>query len=266
MTDPSKYGVFESPCRVWVVGAIHGNADRLDVLHRKLAKRIAPGDKLVYTGNVLGWGTAVHEALDAVLLFRRDFLAIRGNDVADIALLRGAQEEMWHRLFELQFSMNPVEVLEWTLDQGVGATIEAYGASPQDGIHAARQGPMALTRWTSELRNAVRATPGHREYMSDLRHAAYTTDGTLLFVSAGIDPSRPLDAQEDALWWGTRGFNAMSEPYYGCRLVVRGYDPAHGGYIVGDHAASLDGGGGAGGVLFAACVTPDEGVTEVLEG
>ena len=235
-------------------------------MHRKLSKRIMPGDKLVYTGNVLGRGPSVLKALDDLLLFRRNFLAIRGHDVCDIALLRGAQEEMWHRLFELQFSMNPVEVLEWTLDQGAAATIEAYGASPQDGVHAARQGPMALTRWTSQLRNAVRDTPGHREYMSDLRHAAYTTDGTLLFVSAGIDPSRPLDAQEDALWWGTRGFNDMAEPYYDCRLVVRGYDPAHSGYIVGEYTASLDGDGGSGGVLYAACVTPDEGVTEVLEG
>lgn len=266
MAELSKYGVLEAPCRVWVVGAIHGEAGRLDALHRKLAGRIRPGDKLVYTGNILGRGPDVIGALDAVLLFRRDFLAVRGHDVGDIALLRGAQEEMWHRLFELQFAMNPVEVLEWMVAQGAAATIEAYGARPGDGLHAARQGPMAITRWTSGLREAVRKAPGHREYMSDLRHAAYTRDGALLFVSAGIDPARPLDAQEDALWWGTRRFNAMDAPYFGCRLVVRGFDPAQGGYAVGAHAATVDGGCGFGGPLLATCITGEEGVIEVLEG
>lgn len=264
MTEQSKYGVFATPCRVWAVGAIHGDAERLEALHGKLAPRLRPGDKLVYTGNVMGHGPAIREALDALLLFRRDFLAIRGNDICDIALLRGAQEEMWHRLFELQFSVNPAEVLEWMLEQGVGATIEAYGGDPQEGMVAARQGAVALNRWTGRLRDALRAAGGHQEFMSDLCHAAYTKDGALLFVSAGIDPSRPLDAQDDTLWWGSRGFDDMSEPYFGCRLVVRGLDTARGGYAVGDYSATLD--GGFGGPAVAACVTPEDGVIEVLEG
>ena len=264
MTDQSKYGAFDAPGKVWVVSAIHGEIRRLGNLHRKLTRRIQPGDKLVYTGNVLGRGPAIIEALDAVLVFRRDFLAIRGHDIGDIALLRGAQEEMWHRLFELQFSVNPADVLEWMLEQGVGATIEAYGGDPQEGMVAARQGAVALNRWSGRLREALRAAGGHQGCMSDLRHAAYTKDGTLLFVSAGIDPSRPLDAQEDTLWWGSRGFNDMAEPYFGCRLVMRGLDTTRGGYAVGDYSATLD--GGFGGPAIAACVTPEDGVIEVLEG
>lgn len=266
MTVSSKYGALATPCRVWAVAAVHGEAKRLEKLRRRVISRMEPGDKLVFTGNVMGRGNAICEALDELLLFRREALAMHGNDVGDIVMLRGAQEEMWHRLFELHFSLDPLEVLEWMLDHGIGATIASYGGSGQEGLGAARQGPTALTRWTGELRDAMRAAPGHRDYMSHLSHAAYTRDGALLFVSAGIDPSRPLDAQDDTLWWGTRGFNGLSEPYYGSKLVVRGYDPSRGGYAAGAHSATLDAGCGFGGPLTAACITPEDGIVEVVEG
>lgn len=266
MTDHSRYGALETPCRVWTVAAVHGEAGRLATLRREVIARFRAGDKLVFTGNVMGRGPAIRQAVDELLLFRREALAMHGNDVGDIVMLLGSQEEMWHRLFELHFSLNPSEVLGWMLDHGVAATIEAYGGNGQDGLVAARQGATALARWTGGLRQAVQTAPGHRAYMSHLSHASYTRDGSLIFVSAGIDPSRPLDAQDDTLWWGRRGFNAMAEPYYGCRLVVRGYDPSHGGYKVGAHSATLDAGCGFGGPLTAACVTPEGGVVEVLEG
>lgn len=266
MAEQSTFAVLKSPCRVWAVGSIHGEYDRLRRLHHALAPRIDTGDRLVYLGNVLGRGAKSVETVDALLLFRREFMARRGNDAPDIGILRGAQEEMWNKLFELQFAVNPSEVLEWMLDQGVAATIESYGASGTDGLVAARQGTVALGRWTNALRDTVRARPGHRDFLSALRRAAYCADGTLVFVSAGIDPARPLDAQGDTLWWGGSGFDQMDEPYFGCRLVVRGFDPNHGGMKVGEFAASIDAGCGFGGPLVAACVTPGEGVVEVIEG
>jgi serine/threonine protein phosphatase 1 len=42
--------------------------------------------------------------------------------------------------------------------------------------------------------------------VSALRRAAYTDDGALLFVHAGVDPDRPLSAQSDSLWWATTSF------------------------------------------------------------
>ena len=38
----------------------------------------------------------------------------------DIVYLRGQQEEMWHRMLQIQFAPNPKEVLPWMLQQGVG--------------------------------------------------------------------------------------------------------------------------------------------------
>jgi serine/threonine protein phosphatase 1 len=92
--------------------------------------------------------------------------------------------------------------------------------------------------------------------MSVLRHAAFTDDGTLLFVHAGLDPSRPLSAQMDAFWWGSTGFEMMDTPYGSFRLVVRGSDRRRGGVRVGAFSATLDAGCGFGGVLTAACFGP----------
>lgn len=266
MADHSSFAVLNTPCRVWAVASIHGEFENLARLHAALEPRIVSGDRLAYLGNMIGRGKSARQVVDEILRFRRDFMARRGNDASDVALLRGAQEEMWNKLFELQFSVNPAEVLEWMLDQGVAASIEAYGARGMDGLIAARQGTIALGRWTSALRDLVRDAPGHRDYLSALRQAAYVKDGSLVFVSAGIEPERPLDAQGDILWWGGRGFDQITDAYYGCRLVVRGFDPAHDGMKVTEFAATIDGGCGFGGPLVAACVTPAEGIVEIIEG
>jgi serine/threonine protein phosphatase 1 len=261
----SKFAVFRAPCRVWTVGAVHGEFGRLAALHRRLERKIETGDRLVYLGNLLGRGAKVRETVDEVLLFRRQFLARAGNDVEDFALLRGSQEEMWQKLFELQFAVNPHEVLAWMIGHGAAATIETYGGNPKEGLAAARQGTIALARWTNTLRESAYGVPGHRDFMAALRRAAYTSDGLLLFVSAGIDPHRPLDAQADALWWSRPAFDTMDKPYFGCRLVVRGFDPKHRGVKITAYTASIDGGCGHGGSLVAACVSPTDGVIDLIE-
>jgi serine/threonine protein phosphatase 1 len=266
MSEHSSFAVLSTPCRVWAIASIHGEYDQLARLHEGLAPRIIAGDRLVYLGNMIGRGNNTRQVIDEILLFRRNFMARRGNDAPDVALLRGAQEEMWNKLFELQFSVNPAEVLEWMLDQGVAASIEAYGGRGMDGLIAARQGTIALGRWTSALRDLVRTAPGHRDYLSAIRQAAYVKDGSLVFVSAGIEPERPLDAQGDILWWGGRGFDQITDAYYGCRLVVRGFDSNHGGMQVTEFAATIDGGCGFGGPLIAACISPTEGIVEIIEG
>ncbi len=265
MAENRSFTALATPCRIWAIASVHGERDRLVAVCAALETKIEPGDRLVFLGNLLGHGRRIRETVDAALVFRRDFLARPGNDIGDIALLRGAQEEMWEKLFELQFAVNPAEVLEWMLDRGVAPTIEAYGGTARDGLSAARQGTLALGRWTGQLRDAVRAVPGHRDYMSALRRAAYTDDGLLVLVNAGLDPARPLDAQADTFWWADQAFERIEEPYYGCRLVVRGFDPEHRGVRVTEHTASLDGGAGFGGGLIAACITAEDGVIDVIE-
>lgn len=268
MSDQQIFVTLRRPRRVWAVGSIHGEADRLAALHAALAPRFAPGDKLVYLGNFLGRGAQVRATVDEILAMRRALLAHPGMFACDVAVLRGSQEEMWHKLLQLQMAPNPSEVLDWMFAQGVGATLEAYGGDRRTGLDAARQGAVAITRWTGALRNAIADAPGHWPLMSALRRAAFTDAArdALLFVNAGIDPSRPLSAQSDSFWWGGGAFSQIAEPYAHFRLVIRGYDPGHRGVVTTDFTASLDSGCGFGGPLTAACFDAAEGrLVDVIE-
>lgn len=254
--NSSPIARFSTPCRVWAIGPIRGEAAKLSALHDLLAPELRLGDKLVYLGNVIGRSDTVRETVDEILRFRREFLSIPGNCIGDYAILRGRQEEMLHKLLELQFAVNPRDVLRWMVDQGAGPTIAAYGGNAHDGEVACAQGAVAVTRWTQSLRAGLNGAPGHRDFLSSLKHAAYTADGALVFVHAGIDPERPLDAQGDGLWWNTAGFESMTAPFFGTERVVRGLDPEHRGVVETEFTLSLDGGCGFGGNLMAAAITP----------
>lgn len=256
---------FSTPCRVWAIGAVRGDADRLAALHAELGPRLIPGDKLIYLGNILGRGSAVRETVDEILRFRRAFLAIPGNCIGDFAVLRGRQEEMWHKLLELQFAIDPRGVLSWMAGQGADATISAYGGSLHDGEIATGQGAVALTKWTSSLRAAMAAAPGHRELLGGLKHAAYTADGAFVFVHAGLEPERPLDAQGDSLWWNSDGFENMTAPFFGAERVVRGLDPDHRGLAETAFSVSIDAGCGFGGPLIAIGLRAGNSDLEIIE-
>jgi hypothetical protein len=250
----------------WVVGAIHGNASRLVRLHDRLATRITPRDNLVYLGNFLGGGGHVAATVHEMLLFRRALLAHHlQEDCGEIAFLRGCQEEMWHKLLQMQFAPNPLEVFEWMLTRGIASTIQAYGGDIETGRRAAKRGAVVLSQWTNGLRAGMRALDGHDRLISVLRRAAFTADRSLLLVNAGVDPSRPLSQQGDAFWWGNRSFEAMDAPYEDFAHIVRGFDAHHRGLRVGAHVVSLDGGCGFGGPLLAGCFDGDGSLIETLE-
>jgi serine/threonine protein phosphatase 1 len=264
--DHSVFAALPSGRRTWAVAAIRGEVRRLINLHDRLATRLAIADHLVYLGNFLGRGGDVAATVQELLLFRRALMArAAGLDGGSIVHLRGSQEEMWHKLLQVQFAANPREVLDWMLDRGVGATISAYGGAIADGRTAAKRGALALSRWTNGLRQAMRARDGHQQLISALKRAAFSDDGTLLFVSAGVDPSRPLESQHDAFWWGTRAFESSDAPYDGFTRIVRGAAPRHYGVIVGASKVSIDGGCGDGGPLIAACFNAVGDLVDVIE-
>ena len=265
MTDPSVFAVLPEGRCCWAVASIFGQVGRLVTLHTLLDPRIAPADNLVYLGNFLGRGD-VAATVDEMLLFRRALMARRlDDDAGDIVYLRGSQEEMWHKLLQMQFAPNPSEVLEWMLAQGVGATLDAYNGSASEGRTAARLGAVALSRWTNQLRAEIRAVDGHDQLISALRRAAYTRDNALLFVNAGVDPRRPLSAQRDSFWWGSREFEASGAPYDGFRRVIRGADPRRAGIVVRDGMTSLDAGCGFGGPLVAGCFDAAGELVDLIE-
>lgn len=260
------FAVLPAERLTWAIGAVHGDVGRLVTLHDRLATRITPRDNLVYLGNFLGRGRHVGATVHEMLLFRRALLACQlDEDCGQIAFLRGSQEEMWHKLLQMQFAPNPSEVLEWMLTQGVGSTIAAYGGDVAAGRRAAKRGAAVLSQWTNHLRAGMRALDGHDKLISVLRRAAFTTDRSLLLVSTGVDPSRSMVQQADAFWWGSRSFEAMDAPYEDFAHIARGFDPQHRGLRVGAHVVSLDGGCGFDGVLLAGCFDEDGALIDTIE-
>jgi serine/threonine protein phosphatase 1 len=236
--------------RVWAVAAIDAAARRLVALHDAISAKFAAGDRVVYLGNYIGRGAAVRATVDELLDFRRRVLGRRHGLACDIVFLRGAQEEMWQKLLQLQFAPNPSEVLQWTVEAGMEPAIHAYGGDLRQGFAAARDGPRTIARWTSALRSAMNATPGHTALFSALRHAAFTEERSLLFVHAAVDPARPLAAQRDAFWWGRKDILELTAPFDGFARVVSGVGRRPG---VVERAFAVALGGGQGGPLVAAC-------------
>lgn len=254
--------------RVWAVGCVRGEAPRLVRLHDKIGARFEEGDRIVYLGNYLGnylGGEAILATLDELLDFRRRVMGRGRGFACDVAFLRGAQEEMWQKLLQLQFASNPGQVLEWLVHAGVGSTVKAYGGDLRQGRAATRDGPRTITRWTASLRAAMNGRPGHTAFFSALRHAAFTEDGGLLFVHAAVDPARPPEAQGDAFWWGREDVLDLNSPFAGYRRVIRGVDRERRGLVEGEFGIALDGGAGEGGPLIAACFRPDGSVAERID-
>jgi hypothetical protein len=261
----NKFAQFRNCLRVWAIAAVHGSAPRLTRLHDAISDSFQEGDRLVYLGNYIGFGSTVLETIDELLDFRRRVLGCRYGCNCDVVFLRGAQEEMWHKLLQLQFARNPGEVLEWMVGAGMEATVRAYGGDLRQGFAATRDGPRSITRWTGTLRQAMNAAPGHTALFSALRHAAFTADQGMLFVHAAVDPSRPLAAQGDAFWWGRYDILALDASFAGFRRVIRGIDREQRGFAERAFSVSLDGGEGHPGQLLAACFSADGEVIKLVE-
>jgi serine/threonine protein phosphatase 1 len=251
--------------RVWAIAVIDGEARCLAQLHDSISERFREGDRIVYLGNYLGPGGAVLATIDELLDFRRRVLGRPGGGGCDVVFLRGAREEMWQKLLQLQFASNPGELLQWVVQAGMEPTIRAYGGDLRQGFAACRDGARTITRWTGALRSAMNATPGHTALFAALRHAAFTQDHGLLFVHVAIDPSRPLSEQRDAFWWGREDILELREPFANFRRIVRGVGRDRRGVVEREFAVSLDGNAGQGGRLIAACFGLDGALVDIAE-
>lgn len=195
----------------WALGALDGDDAALERLGGALMQRWQPGDRLVVLGNMLGAAGNTQRTIDLMLLLRRRLLARPSAEVEDFVFLRGAQEEMWHKVLQLQFAIAPLDVLDWMLARGLAAIIEGYGHSITEGRVACRNGPLAIARWTTGLRGRQALQPGHNDLLNALSRAALSADGRLVFAATGVDPGRPLGEQADAFWWNAQSDSLLDE-------------------------------------------------------
>ena len=174
----------------YAIGDIHGSLDKLESLVEACLEHA--------------------DGRDMRLVFLGDYID-RGPDSAGVVrLLMSLQLELQERLIALKGNHEAwalalldgeVEVSPW-LRNGGGETLASYAAK--------------------DIGDLPRA---HLDWMRSLR--LFYDDGRRFFVHAGIDPDKPLDAQdEDALLWIREPFLTDGRDYG--RLVVHGHTPLTG--------------------------------------
>lgn len=268
-----KFTNLGAPRKIWTVAAVHGQRASLARVHDKIFAEFKPGDRLVYTGNYLcaEKGAQPVEVINDLLAFRRKLMAVPGVMAEDIAYLRGVQEELWTKLTQIQLAQSPRQIIEWISQTypEMDTLLKAYGTSLLEAGRVAREGILSLTRWSGALKKNLREHAGAEKFFTSLRRAAFTEqmelaeNSNILFVHAGINPSKPLMEQNDQFWWAHKNFASMQTPYAPFRTVVRGSDPQGAGVKVGQINVSLDGGAGKGGQLVCAQLTPAGDVLDV---
>ena len=192
MNNESNFVELKNSNRIWAVGSIHSNLQAFNSIKNYIIKNFTKGDKLVFLGNILGLGPNSKETLSSLIDLRFYLMSKFTLKPDEIVFLRGAQEEMFTKVLQLQIAPNPSEIITWIFEHGVDKTLNSYGFT-------------------------------NKEYLLNLKHAAFSSTKKILFVNRGVDITRPLSAQSDCFWWGYQNFSKIHVPYNTFNRIVRGY-------------------------------------------
>jgi len=223
LSTDNKFQEFKNTDRIWAVGSLHSSIDSFQSIKKYILSNFKNGDKLVFLGNLIGYSNQSKEILTDVLNLRFELMARFNLNNENIVFLRGAQEEMFSKLLQLQTAPNPREIIDWIFSHGVDKTLLSYNFEPDQFRNISTQGTIQINKLTSKLNKKISDTPGHKEFFSNLKHAAFSNSMEVLFVNRGVDLSRPLSAQSDCFWWGYQNFSLINKPYKTFRRIVRGY-------------------------------------------
>jgi serine/threonine protein phosphatase 1 len=176
---------------VYAVGDVHGSLQKLSDLVARCERHAADRPaSFVFLGDYIDRGPDSRGVIDALMN-----LQSRLGD--RVIALKGN-----HEAVAIEVIDGEGDEAMW-LREGGAATLRSYG------VRRARQLPNDHVAW-------LRSLP--------LRY----DDGRRLFVHAGIDPDRPLDAQNDHdLLWIREPF--LSDPRDHGRLIVHGHTPQNAG-------------------------------------
>ena len=227
MDKSSNFVELKKSNKIWAIGSIHSNLKSFNSIKKYLLDNFEANDKLIFLGNVIGLGNNSKETLSSIIDLRFSLMSKFKLKPESIVFLRGAQEEMFSKLLQLQLAPNPAEIIEWMFDHGVNETIKSYGFSENEVKSIASSGTMNISKWTSSLNKTLQNNLGHIQYFLNLKHAAYSHTKKILFVNRGVDITRPLSAQNDCFWWGFQNFSSIDKPYKTFSRIVRGYESEH---------------------------------------
>jgi len=251
--------------RLWAIGSIHGNLISIENIHNHIYREFNVNDKIIYLGNVIGVGEKSRETINEVMKLRSKLMVKFKLGPENFIFLRGAQEEMLSKLLELQISPNPKEVLSWMFDHGVDKTLLSYKINYREIFDICELGSVIISKWTSKTINQINAFEGHKEYYSNLLHAAFPDTKKILFLNRGVDITRPLSAQNDCFWWGYHNFSKINKPYYSFKKIVRGYDPEKTGPLKDTIVCSLYKGSGFNGRVVAGLFSTVGDIIDIFE-
>jgi len=223
LDNKSNFVELKNASRIWAIGSIHSNIKSFESIKNFILKNFEKKDKLIFLGNVIGLGESSAETLTSIINLRFNLMSKFKLKPSEIVFLRGAQEEMFNKLLQLQIAPNPIEIVNWLFDHGVDETLKSYGFSKSEVLNIASTGTLQISKWTSKLNNKIIQHSGHKEYFLNLKHAAFSSSKKILFVNRGVDITRPLSAQNDCFWWGYQNFSKINKPYNSFVRIVRGY-------------------------------------------
>ena len=227
MTIDNKFQELSNTNRIWAIGSIHSSIQSFQSIKKYILLNFKEGDKIIFLGNIIGFGDQSKKTISDVLNFRFKLMATYNLAHEDIVFLRGAQEEMFSKLLQLQIAPNPNEIIEWVFSHGVDQTVISYSFEPDLFRDVSLQGTIQINKLTAKLNKKISQTTGHKEFFSNLKHAAFSDSKEVLFVNRGVDLSRPLSAQNDCFWWGYQNFSLINKPYNSFKRIVRGYQSNH---------------------------------------
>jgi len=191
--------------RVYAIGDIHGRADLLSGLFKRIdadLKARPTADPIqVFLGDYIDRGPDSRQVID-LLIGRR-----RGNNVI---FLKGNHED-----FALQFLTDPAVLFHWKNVGGL-STLLSYGVTPL------RRGddPKSQQEVATLLDQAI--PDNHRRFFQGLGLSFIC--GDFFFTHAGVRPGIPLQRQskQDLLW--IREDFLLHEEDFG-KVVVHGHTP-----------------------------------------
>ena len=111
--------------KIWAIGSIHSNLHSFNSIKKYILKNFNLDDKLIFLGNVIGSGDNSKETLSSVIDLRFSLMSKFKLKPESIVFLRGAQEEMFSKLLQLQLAPNPTEIVEWIFEHGGNKTLSS---------------------------------------------------------------------------------------------------------------------------------------------
>lgn len=180
-----------APRPLFAVGDVHGMADLLDAMIRRIGARISrerlDDATVIFLGDHIDRGPQSREVIDLLL---------------DCPMRLGVETVFLcgnHESFARRFLEDPAAPSRW-LDWGGDATVESYGIDPHD--HA--PGPAGRRALAEALREAM--GPAHLDFLHR-RLASHHDAWPYFFSHAGVDATAPPGTQtRQALIHGARGF------------------------------------------------------------